>query len=454
MPGQSLEDVLQTVASPVELLRNAQTGPRPWPSVPPVFSNWFDEQRSWREGCALFDLSHHMTDLFMQGPDVIRLLSDLGVNSFENFDIDRGKHYVVCNHDGYVIGDVILYHVAKDRVDLVGRPSVHNWLQYHIETGGYDVATERDENSAIRQGPPNVFRYQLQGPHALEVIEKVTGAPVPEVRFFNMTELRIAGQGVRALRHGMAGQAGLELSGPWEYAEDVRGAILEAGRDLGIRPVGTQAYQSSVAESGWIPCPLPAVFTAQRLKAYREWLPANGYEGTSTLGGSFYSQDITDYYFTPYDLGYGRYVSFDHDFIGRDALAEIADAPRREKVTLVLDWKDVTRVFSSMFGESGRGKHMNFPSTWYSVFQYDAVLKDGEPAGISTYIAYTSNERSVLCVASVDVEHSEPGTEVTLLWGEEPNSTKPQVEAHVQMEIGATVAPAPYAESIRAAYRT
>ena len=41
------------------------------------------------------------------------------------------------------------------------------------------------------------------------------------------------------------------------------------------------------------------------MKAYREWLPANGYEGTGSLGGSFYSDDIADYYLTPYDLGYG-----------------------------------------------------------------------------------------------------------------------------------------------------
>jgi vanillate/3-O-methylgallate O-demethylase len=133
---QSLEDVLETVATPVELLRNSQAGPRVFPVVAPQFSNWLDEQRSWRETCALFDLSHHMTDQFIAGPDAIRLVSELGVNSFENFDTNRAKHFVTCNQAGYVIGDVILYHVAPDRVDLVGRPSVHNWVQYNIETGG------------------------------------------------------------------------------------------------------------------------------------------------------------------------------------------------------------------------------------------------------------------------------------------------------------------------------
>ena len=59
-------------------------------------------------------------------------------------------------------------------------------------------------------------------------------------------------------------------------------------------------------------------------EAYREWLPANGYEASASLGGSFLSDNIEDYYLTPWDLGYGPVVKFDHDFIGREALEKIA----------------------------------------------------------------------------------------------------------------------------------
>ena len=67
------------------------------------------------------------------------------------------------------------------------------------------------------------------------------------------------------------------------------------------------------------------------MKAYREWLPADGYEATGSLGGSFYSDDIEDYYLTPYDLGYGPFVKFDHDFIGREALEQMADEPEPQE---------------------------------------------------------------------------------------------------------------------------
>ena len=60
MSQQSLEDVLRKAGNPVQMLRNSQIGPYAFPVVPSEFTNWRDEQRSWRETCALFDQSHHM----------------------------------------------------------------------------------------------------------------------------------------------------------------------------------------------------------------------------------------------------------------------------------------------------------------------------------------------------------------------------------------------------------
>jgi len=82
------------------------------------------------------------------------------------------------------------------------------------------------------------------------------------------------------------------------------------------------------------------------------------------------------------------------------------------------------------------------------------VLKDGKTIGLSTYTGYTFNERAMISLAMVDMEHSEPGAQVTLVWGEEGRgSSKPTVERHAQTEIRATVASAPYAEVARLAYR-
>jgi vanillate/3-O-methylgallate O-demethylase len=454
MTAQSLEELLQAAGSPVDLVRNSQIGPYVYPKVPSEFSNWRDEQHAWRETCCLFDQSHHMTDLTIKGPDATALLSSLAVNTFSNFAANKAKQFVATNHDGYVIGDAILFYLDDELLRLVGRPSAHNWVQYHGETGDWNVTFERDERSAVNPTGRELYRFQVQGPTANELLEKVTGGPLPEIRFFNMGDVTIAGHPVRALHHGMSGVPGLELFGPAEHGEDVRAAIVEAGEEFGLAQVGSRVYATNTLESGWIPCPLPAVFTGDAMKAYREWLPANGYEGTGSLGGSYYSDDIADYYTTPYDLGYGSFVKFDHDFPGRGALEKMDPAAQRKKVTLAWNGDDVARALRTMFQRENRAKYIDLPLSNYSTWPSDQVMKDGKMVGVSTFSGYSSNESSMLSLAMVDAEHSEPGTEVVLVWGEEGGgSRKPVVERHVQTEIRATVGPAPYAEVVRTSYR-
>lgn len=455
MSQQSLADVLAAAASPVELLRNSQIGPYAFPVVRHEFTNWRDEQRSWRETCALFDQSHHMTDLYVKGPDALKLLSKLGVNTFANFRVNQAKQFVACNHDGFVIGDAILFYLGENSFNLVGRPPAANWVQFHAETGGYKVDCERDERSAVNQGRRKAYRYQVQGPYAQKVMEKASGSAAPEIRFFHMDKFTIQGREVRALRHGMVGCPGWELFGPWEDGEAVRDAIVAAGREFGLRQVGARTYPTSCLESGWIPSPMPAIYTGTQLKPYRQWLSSKSYEAMASLGGSFYSDNVEDYYLTPWDLGYGSLVKFDHDFIGRAALEKMASGQHRTKVTLVWNGEDVARAFRSLSDGSGDIiKYIDLPLANYASLPYDKVVKAGKTAGLSTYTGYTYNERAMISLAMVDAEFSQPGTDVILVWGEERGgSTKPTVERHVQTEIRATVAPAPFAEVARTAYR-
>ena len=133
------------------------------------------------------------------------------------------------------------------------------------------------------------YRYQIQGPKAPELLAKLNGGPLPDIKFFHMGEIGIGGRKVRALRHGMSGEPGLEIWGPFEEGEEIREIIHEAGREFGLRLVGSRAYSTNTLESGWIPSPLPAVYTGEEMRAYREWLPADGYEGGGSIGGSFVS---------------------------------------------------------------------------------------------------------------------------------------------------------------------
>jgi vanillate/3-O-methylgallate O-demethylase len=455
MSYENLEQAINAAKNPVDMLRNSQIGPYAFPVVPSEFTNWRDEQRSWRETCALFDQSHHMTDLYVEGPDALKLFSALGVNTFNSFRVDTAKQFVACNPDGYVIGDAILFHLAPNSFVLVGRPPALNWVEYNLETGRYNARAERDERSFVNKtGSRRSYRYQVQGPNARKVMEKVTGKPVPDIKFFNMDVFEIAGCKVRALRHGMVGQPGWELFGPWTDADRVRDAIVEAGRDLGIRKVGARTYPTSTLESGWIPSPVPAVYSGEAMRPYREWLKGTSYEATASLGGSFVSKNIESYYLTPYDLGYGGFVRFDHEFIGRPALEKIAKKPKRQKVTLVWNGDDVDKVFSKLFHAGKFSKYIDLPLANYATLPFDKIVKGGKTVGVSTYTGYSFNERAMLSLACIDVKHAKPGTKVSVVWGEEAGGTKkPTVERHNQATIRATVQPAPYGETARTAYR-
>jgi syringate O-demethylase len=455
MTGQNLQQLLDASGDTVELLRNQQTGPNVYPGVPGEYSNWRSEQIAWQKTAVLFNQSYHMVDLEVSGPDAFAMLNYLGVNSFKGFVPDRAKQFVPVTPDGYVIGDVILFYLEENKFNLVGRAPTIEWVEYQASTGKWNVTVSRDERTAVRPDPENRrnYRFQIQGPNAMKVMEKALGHTPPDLKFFHMTRFTIAGKEVRALRHGMAGQPGFELFGPFAEGEIVRQALIEAGKEFGLTLVGGRTYSSNTLESGWIPSPLPAVYTGEALRPYREWLSANSYEGKTSIGGSYVPESIEGYYLTPWDLGYGPFVKFDHDFIGREALEKIANGPHRQKVTLHLDTEDLVRTMSSMLQEGDRAKYIEFPSAVYSMHPYDQVLVDGKQVGISTWIGYSAGEGAMLALAIMDPGYAEPGKEVTLLWGEPNGGTrKPTVEPHVQTEIKATVSPVPFSKVARDSY--
>jgi vanillate/3-O-methylgallate O-demethylase len=454
----NFQELLDQSGNTVDLLRNSQIGAYIYPVVPYEFSNWRREQKAWREAAVLFDQSHHMFNLFIRGKDGLKLISDTGINSVANFPVDMAKQFVPVTPAGHVIGDGILFHLAEEEFVWVGRAPVANWLAYQGQTGGYDVEIEVDPRSPSRPyGKPVTrayWRFQIQGPNAWPVIEKLNGGPVEQLKFFRMATMIIAGDTVRTLRHGMAGAPGLEIWGSYETYDKIREAILEAGQEFGIEPVGSRAYGSNTLESGWIPSPLPAVYTGEELRGYREWLPADSYEATNALAGSFVSDDIEDYYLNPWELGYGPFVKFDHDFIGRDALEEIDAESQRRKVTLAWDGEDAAAISASMFDVDGDSyQFFDPPIANYGSSSFDRVLDpDGNLVGYSMFSGYSANEKRALSLATID-PHVEIGTEVTVIWGEPGGgSHKTTVEPHQQLHVRAVVSPVPYSVTARSEY--
>jgi vanillate/3-O-methylgallate O-demethylase len=413
------------------------------------YTSWRDEQEAWKKTAVLFDQSFHMTDVYFKGPDVKRLFSDVGVSNMTKFGKNKAKQFLACNYDGYVISDAILFGFEEDEYSLVGTPVAPNWVAFHAETGGYDVEVVRDERTVENKGERLTFRYQINGPATQAILEKAHGGGLGHIKFFNMGEFTIAGWPVRALNHTMSGVpgrelTGLELIGPAEGKTAVLDAILAAGAEFGLRQGGQRSYISATYESGWIPNPVPAIYSGEAMKPYREWLSAMTFEAQASVGGSFVSDDVEDYYLRPWDLGYGNLIKFDHDFIGRAALERVADEPHRRKVWLRWNDEDVLRIMaSSLFGQGDRAMPIDLPNSVYVHFQFDKVLRGDRPVGLSTFCGYTVNQGVVSSLAMVDEAEAVDGAEVTVVWGEDGGASKPFLPPHVQTEIRATISTSP-----------
>lgn len=448
-PGRmSLEESMTAAGGPVNLLRSSPIGRFVFPVTPPEFGNWRDEQRAWKEGCSLLELSYHMNEVHVKGPGAQALIASLGVNKFNPFPVKRAKQLIMADHAGYYLADAILFHEEEEFFRICGAPMAGDWVQYNAGLGKFDVEVSVDLSYVTRSGPRDVFRFQIQGPNALQVLREATDGKLPETGFFHISEIQIAGHAVRALRHGMAGEPGFEIYGPWEAQAAVREAVERIGANYAMRKAGSEAYATPGIESGWMPLPLPALYHSAEMKPYREWLNTSNIEAIASLGGSFYSENIEDYYLNPFEIGYGPMIDFEHEFIGRDALVERSKANNRKKVTLVWNPEDVMEINrAALFDRGERPRYINTPSPVYSTFQCDAVMQGDKSAGVSQWSVYTANAQAYISHGVLAPEFCEPGTELTLLWGDD-HTTRPSVEKHVVRPIRVTVAPSPYFQKV------
>lgn len=442
MKPLSLQEAIDRAGSAVDLVWKPNAPLWTVPVIEAEYIGWAAEQAAWRENVTIMDLSHHMNDLWIEGPDAMRLLMDYSANNFDNFAIGQAKQFVPVTGNGKLITDGILMRDAEERFNLVGVPAAQTWVQYHGEKGGYDVDMTVDKDSGLRgEGDPLVFRYQVQGPQAMALVEKLLGGPPPKTKFFHSSPVTVDGRNFRAFRHGMAGMPGFEFIGAWEDAKAVKDAILKTGEEFGLVHVGGKAYYTNTIESGWIPTPTPAVFGDNAdERGYREWLSEFSYEGKKPLHGSYYSPDIEDYYCSPYELGYGKSIAFNHDFYGREALEAAKGDAHRRKVTFVVDPADA----SALLGD---------PMDYLNSQGRFRIEIGGNMVGYTFHTCSIDPQGTILALCLVDEAHAAPGTKAKLVWGEHDGPAAGADPEKDFRELSGTIEVSPYDSHARTEYR-
>ena len=398
----------------------------------PEYTDWMDESMSWKETCMIGDWSF-LWERHFKGPDARKFLSDISATSFEKFDIGQAKHIIHCNQAGKVIQEGIVSRISEEDFVTFGQGSYY--ADYMLRKGGYNATSQEDD----------WFNYQVQGPNALYVMEKAAGESIRDIDFMRFRTIRIAGHDVIALRQGMTGEIGYELQGPAADGREVYDAILKAGQEFGIRRLGGRTVMINHLEACYPTVGkdyIPAIHSGDA-KGYGDELRGLVpplFTWHNKIAGSFEADDVSAWYRSPIELGWSKVVKFDHDFFGRKALEEEAAHPKRTIVTLVWNPDDILDVYASLFRQGKPYDYMELPiqPQWY--MYADKVLKNGKLVGVTTSRGYSYYFRQMISLCTIDVEHSKPGTEVGVGWG---NPGKPQ------KEIRATVARAPYKEDKR-----
>ena len=455
----SLSAKIESHGNAVDMLRNSQIGMYVYPVVAPEYTNWRNEQAAWRKSAVLFDQTHHMDELIVEGPDAEAFLAYVGINAFGNFNLNRAKHFVPVTPAGHVIGDMIIFRERMDKFILVGRAPTANWVKFQAAIGTWKVRLFHDPRSNSRPDGERVlrthYRFQIQGPDAPAIFEKINGGPVADIPFFHVDWINVGSKKVQALRHGMAGAPGLEIWGPYDDKHYIQSTIQQAARDIGVDlvQVGSRAYSTNTLESGWIPSPLPGIYTGDgMMQEYRDWLGADSYEAAGSIGGSFVSKEISDYYVNPFELGYGFYIGWKKEnFIGKDALLKLKDAPNRQKVTFEWNREDVLKVIASGLEQGTPFKWIDFPQPNYASSSADMVMQGDKMVGMSMFNGYSYNERCFLSLGVVAADVN-IGDVLTLKWGEPETTGKTSTEPHQQTEIRVRVSATPYAKDARENY--
>lgn len=243
MVEETLEAPLKrTPLYQAHLRRLAKTGPFGGWELPIYYTSILKEHEAVRQRAGLFDVSH-LGHLNAVGTDVVDQLQKVVTQDLEvKLPIGRAVYTPMCSEQGFILDEMIFYHLAQGNIRLVVNASNGDKILEQLQTQLPDLWVQdfREKFGTLA----------LQGPRALEILRKVGGAALAAAPRYTVNPGQVAGAAVWAARTGYTGEDGCELFVPSEQLETVWEAVLEAGAPLGIAPIGLGARDTLRLEAG------------------------------------------------------------------------------------------------------------------------------------------------------------------------------------------------------------
>lgn len=211
--------------------------------MPVEYSGIIDEHLAVRKKCGLFDVSH-MGELLLTGSGAEKSLQKIITNDAQRLDKNKVLYTLMCNENGGIIDDLVVYKLQKDSFLLVVNASNtekdFNWIKKHL-----------DGDAQIENRTEHYAMLALQGPDSQKVLTKLTDLNLQEINYYNYKEGKAAAKDMIISRTGYTGELGYELYFNAEYAEKIWHDIMKAGKEFDIHPTGLGARDTLRLEKGY-----------------------------------------------------------------------------------------------------------------------------------------------------------------------------------------------------------
>ncbi len=283
--------------------------------MPVRYSSDLAEHEAVRTSAGLFDISH-MAEIFVSGPQAASFLDYALVIQSSAIAVGKAKYALICNAQGGIIDDLIVYRLAEDQFLVIAnagnRYAVVEALKERATFQGFVGVEDRSDDFAL---------LAVQGPTATQLLQKVVDIDLSQLPYYSIAQGKVSGVDAYLCRTGYTGEDGFEVLIPATAAVKIFNELL----GLGITPCGLASRDTLRLEAG---------------------MPLYGHELSLETN--------------PFQAGLGRVVKLDRDedFVGKSALAQLAEKPQDQVlVGLVGTGKRAARADYEIFsGERSIGK--------------------------------------------------------------------------------------------------
>ncbi len=317
--------------------------------MPIHYEGIITEHKRVRESVGIFDVSH-MGEFKVSGKDALKFLQKVTVNDVSKLAPGRAQYSAMCYENGGIVDDLLVYNLGDYYMVVVNASNIEKdfeWMQRHIE-GDVKLENISDE----------VALLAVQGPNSLLTLQKLTDVDLKQIKYYHFVRGKLADVEMIISRTGYTGELGFELyfDAKPELCRRVWSAIMEAGKEFNIGPVGLGARDTLRTEMGYM-------------------LYGNDIDGDTN----------------PLEAGLDWIVKFDKgDFIGKESLLKVkSEGLKRKLVGFVIDGRVPPRHGQEIF-------------------------KDGEKIGFVTSGTFSPILERGIGLGYVDIKFAKPGERITI----------------------------------------